>query len=254
MIKQESFTDPERIYQVAKAKGMDYVTITDHNMIEGALELHDNHPEDTFVSTELTVNFPDVRKTPVHLLLYNIEPNQFDEVMYLRRNIFDVRNYIRETPNIVHSVAHPFKSVDKITRHFTHMVQRSDITNQLLVLFNNFEVRNERARHGRNDLVRSSILGLSPNTFYELANHYDIEPYAPLGWKKGVTGGTDDHCGCHIAETYTFSLFPQLDIAHFLDSIDTNNSDVSGNHGNLMINFDGYMKLVLDNLIKHKLN
>ena len=35
----ESYTEPEYIYQWAKEKGMDYVTITDHNNITGALEL-----------------------------------------------------------------------------------------------------------------------------------------------------------------------------------------------------------------------
>ena len=34
----ESFTEPAFIYEKARAAGMDYVTITDHNVIDGALE------------------------------------------------------------------------------------------------------------------------------------------------------------------------------------------------------------------------
>ncbi|MEM5786331.1 MAG: PHP domain-containing protein, partial [Syntrophobacteraceae bacterium] len=35
----ESFTEPEALYRTAKRKGMDLVTITDHNTISGALEI-----------------------------------------------------------------------------------------------------------------------------------------------------------------------------------------------------------------------
>lgn len=34
----ESFTEPIDVYRRCKAKGMDFVTISDHNRIEGALE------------------------------------------------------------------------------------------------------------------------------------------------------------------------------------------------------------------------
>ena len=35
----ESFTEPETLYRIARNKGMDMVTITDHNTISGALEI-----------------------------------------------------------------------------------------------------------------------------------------------------------------------------------------------------------------------
>jgi len=34
----ESFTEPAYIYEQARAAGMDYVTITDHNVIEGGFK------------------------------------------------------------------------------------------------------------------------------------------------------------------------------------------------------------------------
>jgi len=55
----ESFTEPEQLYQQAKSRGMDFVTITDHDDIRGCLELQNSHPEDTFISSELTAWFPD---------------------------------------------------------------------------------------------------------------------------------------------------------------------------------------------------
>ncbi|MFN3411940.1 MAG: PHP domain-containing protein, partial [Exilispira sp.] len=36
---RESYVDPFEIYKFAKSVGMDYVTITDHNSIDGILKL-----------------------------------------------------------------------------------------------------------------------------------------------------------------------------------------------------------------------
>ena len=53
----ESFTEPERVYRVARARGMDFVTISDHNTVEGALRIA--HLENTFLSVEVTTCFPE---------------------------------------------------------------------------------------------------------------------------------------------------------------------------------------------------
>ena len=55
---RESYTDPLDIYAMAKKAGMDYVTITDHNRIEGALKLKEKYPNDTFTGLEATTYFP----------------------------------------------------------------------------------------------------------------------------------------------------------------------------------------------------
>src|SRR3954466_1924683 len=51
----ESATPPEEVYELAKRRGMDFVTITDHDTIAGALEIADR--SDVFVSEELTCWF-----------------------------------------------------------------------------------------------------------------------------------------------------------------------------------------------------
>src|SRR3990172_60481 len=52
---RDSYSDPEEIYRLAKARGMDLVTITDHDSIDGCLELLDRHPdrEDFIVGEEI---------------------------------------------------------------------------------------------------------------------------------------------------------------------------------------------------------
>ena len=66
----ESFTDPARVYNIAKKRGMSLVTITDHNTIEGCLEIADI--PDTFISEEVTTYFPD-DGCKLHVLSYNID-------------------------------------------------------------------------------------------------------------------------------------------------------------------------------------
>ena len=56
---RESYTDPETIYREALKQGMDFVTITDHNTIEGALILKERHPERVFTGVEVTTYFPE---------------------------------------------------------------------------------------------------------------------------------------------------------------------------------------------------
>src|ERR1700709_2352155 len=52
----ECATPPEEVYELAKRRGMDFVTITDHDTIDGAAELASRH-DDGFVSVELTAAF-----------------------------------------------------------------------------------------------------------------------------------------------------------------------------------------------------
>ena len=71
----ECATPPEEVYELAKRRGMDFVTITDHDTIAGVLELADR--PDVFVSEELTAWF---RGEPqaVHVLCWGIAPDDHD--------------------------------------------------------------------------------------------------------------------------------------------------------------------------------
>ena len=67
----ECATPPEEVYALAKRRGMDFVTITDHDTIDGVLAIADR--PDVFVSEELTAPF---RGEPqhVHVLCLGITP------------------------------------------------------------------------------------------------------------------------------------------------------------------------------------
>src|ERR1700678_1251080 len=61
----ECATEPEEVYELAKRRGMDFVTITDHDTVAGALSIADR--ADTFISEELTVWFKGEQQA-VHVL------------------------------------------------------------------------------------------------------------------------------------------------------------------------------------------
>ena len=48
----ECYTEPQQVYDRAIQKGMDFVTISDHNKIDGALDIA--HLPNTFISCEGT--------------------------------------------------------------------------------------------------------------------------------------------------------------------------------------------------------
>jgi predicted metal-dependent phosphoesterase TrpH len=67
----ECATPPAEVHALAKRRGMDFVTITDHDTIAGVLDIADR--PDVFISEELTARF---RGEPhaVHVLCLGITP------------------------------------------------------------------------------------------------------------------------------------------------------------------------------------
>ena len=88
---RESYNSPEGVYRRAKARGMDLVAITDHDVIDGALTIADR--PDVIVGCEVTGVFPDdgVR---VHLGVLGVNEGQFREMQRLRFNIRDLLQYL----------------------------------------------------------------------------------------------------------------------------------------------------------------
>lgn len=82
----ESFVEPLDIYHTARERGMQFVTISDHNCIDGALEIA--HLPGTFLSTEVTTYFPE-DGCKIHCLVSGIREAQFHDIQQLRENIYD---------------------------------------------------------------------------------------------------------------------------------------------------------------------
>ena len=117
----ECFTEPRQIYRIARQRGMSLVTITDHDCIEGALEIA--HLQNTFISEEVTTFFPE-DKCKIHVLVYNISEKQHADIQKARQNLFDLVGYLQQE-QIVYALAHPhFSPDDRLTVEKFEMLLR----------------------------------------------------------------------------------------------------------------------------------
>src|SRR6187549_1798625 len=83
----ECYSDPEEVYAQARQRGMDFVTITDHDTIEGVQRI--GARPDVLVGEELTCWFPE-DECKMHVLVYGITPDDHRELQRLAPNIYDV--------------------------------------------------------------------------------------------------------------------------------------------------------------------
>ena len=88
---RESYNTPESVFATAKKRGMDLVTITDHDQISGALALGDRH--DVIIGCEVTAEWPDIDLC-VHLNVLDITPAQHDDIQRLRGDVRQLMPYL----------------------------------------------------------------------------------------------------------------------------------------------------------------
>ena len=213
----ESYTPPQEVYKIAKKRGMNFVTITDHNSIRGPLEIA--HHDDVFISEEVTVTFPE-DKCEIHVVTLNINEYHHQNISKLRHNIYDLVDYLNSN-QIVHFVAHPFSSVNGKLR--------KEHWEKMLLLFDVFEVRNGVQREKDNLLLEKILKGLTAEKIHQLIDKYKIYPLSQTPWKKSMVGGSDDHGGLYIGKTYTVGRGPGL--ADFLESIRRGETKAEGKSG-----------------------
>ena len=165
----ECATEPLEVYELAKARGMDFVTITDHDTIDGALSV--DHLPDTFISEELTVGFKGEPQA-VHVLCYGITPDQHEWLQAHRDDVETCAAYLSEH-DITAALAHPFYAV---AAPLTASHRR-----RLAELFPIWETRNGS---------RAKELNLPAFVYIETHGGTAI-------------GGSDDHAGIDVGRTFT---------------------------------------------------
>jgi glycosyltransferase involved in cell wall biosynthesis/predicted metal-dependent phosphoesterase TrpH len=191
----ESYSPPERVFDQAMARGMDLVTITDHDTIRGAMELADRGFERFVVGEEVSVVFPEDRCL-FHVLVWGISPEQHEQIekLNLRDDIYAFAAWVREQ-NLAHSCAHPlYMQNGRLTRWHIERVA---------LLFKCFEVRNGAHANMQNRATERFVEGLTPGLVHRLVDEHGIEPLWPRIWEKGRTGGSDDHALLNIGKTWT---------------------------------------------------
>ncbi|MDD2539738.1 MAG: glycosyltransferase [Desulfuromonadaceae bacterium] len=214
----ESYTSPQYLYRVAREHGMDYVTITDHNAITGALEI--GHLPGTFISSEITAHFPE-NGCKVHVVVLHISEAQFSLILELRKNVYEMVAYLH-AEKIAHFMAHPlYAQNDKLT---LEIIERS------LLLFTVFETKNGCRAHRFNGFTKRMVSSLTASSIERLSNKYDLQPYGATPWVKGVVGGSDDHGGLFIGRAHT-TVYDTPTIDGFIDAVKSGDSWADGEDG-----------------------
>ncbi len=165
----ECATPPREVYELAKRRGMEFVTITDHDTIEGCLELADR--PDCFISEELTARFAGEPQA-VHVLCYGISPDDHEWLQAHAGDVEACAEYLHGN-EIACALAHPFFDVAAplTPRHRRRLAE----------LFGVWEIRNGS---------RAPELNMPAALYIETRGGTGI-------------GGSDDHAGVDIGRTFT---------------------------------------------------
>jgi predicted metal-dependent phosphoesterase TrpH len=105
-ICRESYNDPAEAFEILKRRGMDLVTVTDHDSIDAAEALR-RHPE-FFLSEEVTCRTS--RGTELHIGVYDIDERDHIEIQRRRDDLPALLAYLNQR-EILFAVNHAFSGL-----------------------------------------------------------------------------------------------------------------------------------------------
>jgi predicted metal-dependent phosphoesterase TrpH len=203
---RDCYSTPADVYLVAKARGMDLVAVTDHDSIDGALELLDARPDatDVIIGEEVSCTLPD-GDIAVHLGVYGMTEALHREVQALSRNVFDVMARLREA-DVLFSL-----------NHLLHFYRRQIPLEEYLRLLDEVpavEVRNGAMLAAHNTLVEA------------MAERRALR--APMS-RLALVAGSDAHTLRRVGLTWTSA--PGRTREDFLSSVREGLGRPGGLHG-----------------------
>lgn len=205
---RDCYSTPEEIYRAAKARGMDLVTITDHDSIDGCLELLDRHPDapDIFIGEEIECRLPD-SDVRLHVGAFGITEALHRAAQPLRANVFELAAFLRAN-GVALVLHHPF-------HFFRGGLPVQQYLDQLVPLVHAVEVRN-------------AAMSKDHNLFAgEIADARARADGVPLG----TTGGSDAHVVLHVGTAFTEA--PGRTRDDFLQALKTGRTLGGGAHGTI---------------------
>ena len=186
-----SCSDPRALYRDLRARGFDFVTFTDHDTINGCLEIAGE--PGVFLSEEITAIFPE-DEVKVHLLAWGVDEAQHADIQALRPNIYELAAWLK-AQDIAHAVAHPFWPVDERLS--------ADHWERLVLLFRHFETVNGLRDPLLGHAAQFALSRLTPGHIERFAAQRKLAPLWEEPWKKVFTGGSDDKGGIFAGRAWT---------------------------------------------------
>jgi len=200
---RDCYNAPEDVYRIAKERGMHFVTLTDHDSIDGALYLLNKHPDltDFFIGEEVETYFPETGQR-IHVGVWDLNEEQHREIQRLRRNIRELVPYMKQQ-GLLFGVNHLFQNYRMKNVAARYIAE-------LLSMFDVFEVLNGAMASFHNKMVQQLMT--------ELQTH---------GRRISMIGGSDAHTLKHVAKVHTVSKGETP--AEFLANVRAGNSFAWGN-------------------------
>lgn len=179
---RDCYNAPEDVYRIAKERGMAYVTLTDHDSIDGALYLLNKFPDlkDFFIGEEVETYFPETGQR-IHVGVWGLTEAQHRELQRLRPNIRELVPYMKS---------------EKMLFGINHLFQNYRMKNvaaryiaELLDMFDIFEVLNGAMASFHNRMVQQLVTTVQQEH----------------GRRVSMVGGSDAHTLKHVAKVHTVS-------------------------------------------------
>lgn len=201
---RDCYSQPLDVYRTAKRRGMDLVTITDHDSIDGCLELLDRLGElpDFIMGEEVSAFFPEFRHE-VHIGVYGLSEVQHREIQELRSNGEELVSYLRQR-NLLYVLNHFF-------HNFSDSARVCQFIECMAELFQVFEIRNGSQQREHNTFIERLLVS-----------------HGNGGRRLGIVAGSDAHTLRRIGRTHTAS--PARSREEFLRDIRTGRTQVFGSH------------------------
>jgi len=141
---RDSYNDPLQVYERCRAIGCDYVAITDHDTIDGALDLLSKRPDlesTVIVGEEVETSFPATGQW-VHVNVLGVDETIHREMAELRGSVHELVEYLRAR-GLPHFLNHPLQS---------YRLQRAPMryVEDVLSLFTHVEIGNGTLPVGQN--------------------------------------------------------------------------------------------------------
>ena len=182
-ICRESYNQPQAVYDTLKRRGMDLVTVTDHDSIDAVEDLR-HHP-DVFLSEEVTCRTP--CGTELHMGVYGIEDRHHVELQRRRDDLISLIAYLGEQ-RLFFSINHVFSSLT------------GPRTDSDFALF--------ETRFPGIETLNGQMLATCNRSAERLARR----------WNKAIVAGSDAHTLAALGLTYT--EVPGADsVSEFIDGL-----------------------------------
>ena len=178
---RDCYNAPEDVYRIAKERGMSFVTLTDHDSIDGALYLLNKYPDmnDFFIGEEVETHFPETGQR-IHVGVWGLNEAQHREIQRLRRNIRELVPYMKQE-RLVFGINHLFQN-------YRMKNVASRYIGELIEMFDIFEVMNGAMASFHNKMVQQLVVTLQAD-----------------GRRMSMVGGSDAHTLKHVAKVHTVS-------------------------------------------------